>query len=155
MKKLSIYYGCHIVVNIALLIIFSAYVELHLLSVLPVFLIVLMFFQATLFKTNAKNDTIGDTAYSVGNTVRLTEEEQECQYSYLRHSFLFCVPFEIPLIFFLSSYWKLFGIIPYILAYIIGSIVFKLKKGQEIQNRIIKEKKELEEQIKREEMGLK
>ena len=155
MKKLSIYYGCHIVANIALLIIFSAYVELHLLSVLPVFLIVLMFFQATLFKTNAKNDTIGDTAYSVGNTVRLTEEEQECQYSYLRHSFLFCVPFEIPLVFFLPSYWKLFGIIPYILAYIIGSIVFKLKKGQEIQNRIIKEKKELEEQIRWEEMGLK
>ena len=155
MKKLSIYYGCHIVVNIALLIIFNAYIELHLLSVLPVFLMVLMFFQATLFKANAKNDTIGDTAYSVGNTVRLTEEEQAIQYSYLRHSFLFCVPFEIPLIFFLSSYWKLFGIIPYILAYIIGSIVFKLKKGQEIQNRIIKEKKELEEQIKREEMGLK
>ena len=155
MKKLSIYYGCHIVVNIALLIIFSAYIELHLLSVLPVFLIVLMFFQATLFKANAKNDTIGDTAYSVGNTIRLTEEEQAIQYSYLRHSFLFCVPFEIPLIFFLSSYWKLFGIIPYILAYIIGSIVFKLNKGQEIQNRIIKEKKELEEQIKREEMGLK
>ena len=155
MKKLSIYYGCHIIANIALLIIFSAYVELHLLSVLPAFLIVLMFFQATLFKTNAKNDTIGDTAYSVGNTVRLTEEEQECQYSYLRHSFLFCVPFEIPLIFFLPSYWKLFGIIPYILAYIIGSIVFKLKYGQEIQNRIIKEKKELEEQIRWEEMGLK
>ena len=155
MKKLSIYYGCHIVVNIALLIIFNAYIELHLLSVLPVFLMVLMFFQATLFKANAKNDTIGDTAYSVGNTVRLTEEEQAIQYSYLRHSFLFCVPFEIPLIFFLSSYWKLFGIIPYILAYIIGSIVFKLRKGQEIQNRIIKEKKELEEQIKREEMGLK
>ena len=155
MKKLSIYYGCHIVVNIALLIIFSTYIELHLLSVLPVFLIVLMFFQATLFKANAKNDTIGDTAYSVGNTIRLTEEEQAIQYSYLRHSFLFCVPFEIPLIFFLFSYWKLFGIIPYILAYIIGSIVFKLKKGQEIQNRIIKEKKELEEQIKREEMGLK
>ena len=155
MKKLSIYYGCHIVVNIALLIIFSAYLELHLLSFLPVFLIVLMIFQATLFNLDTKNDTVGDTAYSVGNTVRLTEEEQECQYSYLRHSFLFCVPFEIPLIFFLSSYWKLFGIIPYILAYIIGSIVFKLKKGQEIQNRIIKEKKELEEQIKREEMGLK
>ena len=155
MKKLSIYYGCHIVVNIALLIIFSAYIELHILSVLPVFLIVLMFFQATLFWANAKNDTIGDTAYSIGNAVRLTEEEQAIQYSYLRHSFLFCVPFEIPLIFFLSSYWKLFGIIPYILAYIIGSIVFKLKKGQEIQNRIIKEKKELEEQIKREEMGLK
>lgn len=155
MKKLCIYYGCHIAVNIALLIVFSAYIELHILSVLPVFLIALMFFQTTLFKANSNNDAVGDTAYSVGNTVRLTEEEQECQYSYLRHSFLFCVPFEIPLIFFLPLYWKLLGIIPYILAYIIGSIVFKLRKGQEIQNRIIKEKKELEEQIRREEMGLK
>ena len=155
MKKLSIYYGCHIVVNIALLIIFSAYIELHILSVLPMFLIVLMLFQATLFKANSNNDTIGDTAYSVGNAVRLTEEEQAIQYSYLRHSFLFCVPFEIPLIFFLSSYWKLFGIIPYILAYIIGSIVFKLKHGNAIQERINREKKELEEQTAREELGLK
>lgn len=155
MKKLCIYYGCHIAVNIALLIIFSAYIELHILSALPVFLIILMFLQTTMFKVNSKNDAIGDTAYSVGNSVRLTEEEQECLYSYLKHSFLICIPFEIPLIFFLPSYWKLLGIIPYILAYIIGSVVFKLKKGQEIQNRIIKEKKELEEQIKREELGLK
>ena len=155
MKKLSIYYGFHFVVNIVLLIILSAYIELHILSVLPVFLIILMFFQTTLFKVNLKNDAIGDTSYSVGNTVRLTEEEQKCQYSYLKHSFLFCIPFEIPLIFFLPSYWKLFGIIPYIFAYIIGGIVFKLKKGKEIQNRIIREKKELDEQIQREEMGLK
>ena len=155
MKKLRIYYGCHIVVNIALLIIFSAYIELHILSALPVFLIILMFLQTKTFKANSNNDAVGDTAYSVGNSVRLTEEEQECLYSYLKHSFLICIPFEIPLIFFLPSYWKLLGIIPYILAYIIGSVVFKLKKGQEIQNRIIKEKKELEEQIKREELGLK
>lgn len=155
MKKLRIYYGCHIVVNIALLIIFSAYIELHILSALPVFLIILMFLQTTMFKVNSKNDAIGDTAYSVGNSVRLTEEEQECLYSYLKHSFLICIPFEIPLIFFLPSYWKLLGIIPYILAYTIGGIVFKLKKGKSIQDRINKEKRELEEQIKREELGLK
>ena len=155
MKKLCIYYGCHIAVNIALLIVFSAYIELHILSVLPVFLIALMFFQTTLFKANSNNDAVGDTAYSVGNTVRLTEEEQECQYSYLRNSFLFCVPFEIPLIFFLSSHWKFLGLIPYVFAYIIGGIVFKLKKGKDIKDRIIKEKKELEEQIIREETGLK
>lgn len=155
MKKLSIYYGCHIVVNIALLIIFSAYLELHLLSLLPAFLIVLMLFQATHFNLDTKNDTVGDTAYSVGNTVRLTEEEQACQYSYLKHSFLFCIPFEIPLIFFLSSYWKLIGIVPYILAYIIGGVVFKVIRGNAIQERINREKKELEEQIRREEIGLK
>lgn len=155
MKKLSIYYGFNLVINIALLLIFSSYIQLHILSVLPVFLIVLMFFQTTLFKANAKNDTIGDTAYSVGNTVRLTEEEQECKYSYLKNSFLVCIPFELPLIFFLPSYWKLLGVLPYIFAYIIGGIVFKLKNGKEIQDRILKEKKELDEQIRREEMGLK
>ncbi len=155
MKKLGIYYGFHLVINVALLIVLSSYTKLHILSVLPIFLIALMFFQITLFKVNTKNDTIGDTAYSVGNSIRLTEEEQKCQYSYLKHSFLFCIPFEIPFIFFLSSYWKLLGIIPYALAYMIGGIVFKIKKGKEIQCRINKEKKELEEQLRREEMGFK
>ena len=154
MKKIGFYYGCHILVNVALLIVFSSYIELHLLSVLPVFLIALMFLQITLFKPNEK-DTVGDTAYSVGNTVRLTKEEQERQYSYLKHSFLFCIPFEIPLIFFLPSYWKTLGIIQYFLAYIIGGVVFKLKNGKEIRDRINREKKELENQIQREEMGLK
>ncbi len=155
MKKLSIYYGCHIVANIALLINFSSYIELHILSVLPAFLIVLMLFQTTLFKANAKNDAVGDTAYLVGKVIRLTDEEQNAQYSYLKHAFLICIPFELPLIFFLSSYWKLLGVLPYILAYVIGGIVFKLKNGKGIQDRIVKEKKELEEQIRREEMGFK
>ena len=153
--KLNIYYIVHSINNAILLIFFRKYLNLHILSVLPAFLIILMAYQATLFKVDKKKDTMGDTAYSVGNTVRMTEEEQGYQYSYFRHSFLLCIPFEIPLIFFLPSYWKLFGIVPYILAYIIGGIVFKLKKGKEIQDRIIKEKKELEEQIRREEMGLK
>ena len=155
MKKFGIYYGCHVLINIALLIFFNSCIDLHILSILPAFLIVLMLFQATFFNANPKNDTIGDTAYSAGNSIRLTEKEQECQYSYLKHSFLVCIPFELPLIFFFHSYWKLLGMVPYILAYIIGGIVFKLKKGKEIQDRVIKEKKELEEQIRREEMGLK
>ncbi|MBQ4071023.1 MAG: hypothetical protein IJD51_01235 [Clostridia bacterium] len=155
MKRLIIYYACHIVLNITFLLMFTEHIELHILSALPAFLIILMLFQITLFKVTAKNDTVGDTAYSVGNTVRLTEEEQACQYSYLKHSFLFCIPFEIPLIFFLSSYWKLIGIVPYILAYIIGGVVFKVIRGNAIQERINREKKELEEQIRREEIGLK
>ena len=155
MKKLSIYYGCHIAINIVLLLAFSSYVNIHLLSLLPIFLIALMLFQITLFKLDTKNDTVGDTAYSVGNTVRLTEKEQACQYSYLKHSFLLCITFEFPLIFFLPSYWKLVGIVPYILAYIIGGVVFKVMHGKAIQERINREEKELEEQIQREELGLK
>lgn len=155
MKKLSIYYFIHIAINIVLIVCFRSHINVHLLSILPVFFSCLMAFQVTLFKVENQRSATGETAYSVGNAVRLTDKEMDCQYSYLRHSFLVCIPFEIPLIFFLTSYWKLFGIIPYILAYIIGGIIFKVKKGKEIQDRINKEKKELEEQIRREEMGLK
>ena len=114
-----------------------------------------MSFQTTLFKVDTKNNTVGDTAYSVGDTVRLTEEEQTLQYAYLKHSFLLCIPLELPLIFFLPSYWKLIGIIPYILAYIIGGIVFKVKNGKAIRDRTDREKKELEDQMRMEELGLK
>ena len=155
MKKFFIYYVIHIVINIALLIVLQGHIVLTSVSLIPAFLIVLMLFQVSLFKASAKDNSASDTAYSVGNTVRLTEEEQASQYSYFRQSFLFCFPFEIPLVFFLSSYWKFLGLIPYFLAYIIGGTVFKLKKGSEIKDRLKKEKKELEEQIKREEMGFK
>ena len=155
MKKLFIYYVIHTVINIALLISLQGHIELSGASLLPAFLMLLMLFQVSLFKTSAKDNEASDTAYSVGNTVRLTEAEQASQYSYFRHSFLFCIPFELPLVFFLSPYWKLLGLIPYFLAYAIGGTVFKLKKGSEIKDRINREKKELEEQIKREEMGLK
>ena len=87
MKKLSIYYACHVVINIVLLLVFSSYIEFHVLSFLPVFLIVLMLFQTTLFKVDTKNDTLVNTAYSVGKTLRLTDREQTLQYSYLKHSF--------------------------------------------------------------------
>ena len=155
MKKLSIYYSVHVFINIVLLFVFSSDIKLHFISLMPIVLIALMLFQVTLFKMDSKNDKIGDTAYSIGNTVRLTEQEQTCQYAYLRHSFLLCAPFELPLIFFLPSYWKLIGIIPYILAYIIGGVVFKVRNGKLIQERINREKKELQEQMRKEELGLK
>ena len=146
---------CHVAFNVLLLLIFNEYINLHRLSVIPAFLASLMFFQIALFNGNTKNDTASDTAYSIGNMIRLTDEEQKSQYSYLKHSFLLCVPFEVPLIFFLPSYCKMMGVFFYVCAYIIGGAVFKIKNGKAIQERINKEKKELEEQKKREELGLK
>ena len=153
MKNLSIYYGCHIVINVVFGVAFSSHIQFHILSIVPIILIALMLFQTTLFKADTK--AVGDTAYSVGNTVRLTDEEQTLQYSYLKHSFLLCIPFELPLIFFLPSYWKLLGLVPYIFAYIIGGVVFKVKMGKQIKIRVEAEKRNLEEQRKREELGIK
>ena len=155
MRKLGLYYLFHVILNATLLILFSTHAKFQIFSLIPAFLIILMLFQITLFKSNAQSGTIENTTYSVGNTIKLTPKEQESQYSYLRHSFLLCIPFELPLIFFLDSYWKLVGVLPYIFSYIIGGVVFKIKNGAEIKNRIDLEKKRLEEQIKREEMGLK
>ncbi len=153
-KKLNIYYLVHIALNVILVIAFRNSLNITALSVLPLFLIVLMFFQIALFKPKNYDFTC-DTAYSVGDVVRLTQEEQVKQYSYLKCAFLLCVPFELPLVLFLPTYWKLLGVIPYILAYIIGAIVFKAKMGKQIQSRIEAEKRNLEEQIKKEELGLK
>ena len=55
----------------------------------------------------------------------------------------------------MPSYWKILGILLYFLAHIIGGIVFKVKNENAIQARMNSEKKELEEQMRREELGMK
>lgn len=152
---LKIYYGCHIILNIAFLSVFSSNIQFHVLSLVPIFLIALMLFQISFFEENMENDSDGDTAYSVGNTIKFTKEEQACQLAYLKYSFLICVPFEFPLIYFMSSYWKILGVLLYFLAHIIGGVVFKVKYGKAIRERINMEKKDLEEQMRREELGMK
>ena len=149
MKKLSIYYGCHLAIDLILLIVFNNYINLHILSLLPIFFVVLMIIQILVLK----DDTASDTTYSVG--VGLTKQEETCQRSYLRHAFLLSIPFEFPLVLFLPSYLKLICIVPYILSYILGSIVFRFKMSKQIQDRMDREKNELEEQKRREELGLK
>ena len=59
------------------------------------------------------------------------------------------------LIFFFSSYAKLCSIIPYILAYIVGNVIFKFKYGKTIKARLELEKEELRKQLQNEELGIK
>ena len=155
MKKISIYYIVHTVINMALLIAFRANIVVDFLSVVPVFLIVLMLIQAPMFKVDIHRNSLGDTAYSTGNTVRLTDDELEKQYKYTRYSFYGLIPFVFPFIFFFSSYAKLCSIIPYILAYIVGNVIFKFKYGKTIKARLELEKEELRKQLQNEELGIK
>ena len=155
MKKFSIYYIVHIAINIALLIIFRTNIIIDLLSVLPVFLVALMLIQAPMFKVDIHRNSLGDTAYSTGNTVRLTDDELEKQYKYTRYSFYGLIPFVFPFIFFFSSYAKLFSIIPYILSYVVGNVIFKVQYGKAIKARLESEKEELRKQLQKEELGIK
>ena len=155
MKKMSIYYIVHILVNVVLLLVFRTNITIDFLSIVPIFLIVLMFIQAPMFRTDIHRSSAGDTAYSTGNTIRLTDDELEKQYKYIRYSFYGLLPFLFPFVFFFSSYTKLCSIIPYILSYIVGNFIFKIKYAKIIKARIETEKKELRRQIQNEEFGIK
>ena len=155
MKKMSIYYIVHVAINVVLLIAFRTNIIIDFLSVVPVFLIVLMLVQASMFKVDFHRSSTGDTAYTTGNTVRLTDDELNEQYKYTRLSFYGLLPFELPFIFFCSSYAKLFSIIPYILAYVVGNVIFKVKYGKTIKTRLELEKEELRKQLQKEELGIK
>ena len=154
-KQASIYYIAHVVINLVLLVAFRANIIIDSLSVLPVFLIVLMLIQAPMFKVDIHRNSLGDTAYSTGNTVRLTDDELDKQYRYTRYSFYGLIPFVFPFIFFFSSYTKLCSIIPYILAYVVGNVIFKFKYGKTIKTRLEAEKEELRKQLQNEELGIK
>ena len=153
MKKLIFYYIVQIALNIALIVIFYSKIILHTFSIVPILLIGIMLTQRSLLKINKKD--CGDTGYSVGDVVRLTDEERENKCSIFRHSFLFFIPFELPFVFLLPSYLKLLCLIPFVLAFVVAGVVFKIKYGKQIKDRLNKENIELEAQKKREEMGIK
>ena len=155
MKKIGLYYAIHAVINAVLLIVFHNSIVIHYLSLAPLVLVAIMLFNLFLFKERAEETTYyGDTAYSESSTL-LNFEEQKEAYMYFRVAFLLMLPFEIPFIFFLPSYFKLFSLIPFILAYVLGGLISRKKMGERVKARLDAEKQELAEQKRREELGLK
>ena len=155
MKKIGLYYATHAVINAVLLIAFHNSIAFHYLSLALLVLIAIMLFNLLLFKEQTEEKTYyGDTAYSE-SAARLSFEEQKEANAYFRLSFLLMIPFEIPFIFFLPSYFKLFSLIPVILAYVLGGLISRKKMGERVKARLDAEKQELAEQKRREELGLK
>ena len=151
--KLIIYYALMLVVNILSVVLFRDSISIDFFSVLPAFLIILMCIQASMFKVDMHISSVGDTAYSTSNTVRLTDEELKKQYEYLKYSFYILIPFVVTFIFFFDSYLKLLSVIVYIFAYILGGIIFIIKNGKSIKKRFESEKEELSKQKQNEELG--
>ena len=155
MKKIGLYYVIHAVINAVLLITFHNSIVIHYLSMAPLVLIAIVLFNLLLFKEQTEEKTYyGDTAYSE-SAARLSFEEQKEANAYFHLSFLLMIPFEIPFIFFLPSYFKLFSLVPFILAYVLGGLISRKKMGERVKARLDAEKQELAEQKRREELGLK
>ena len=143
-----IYYCITILANIAAIPIFFEYINISALSIVPLFLIALMIFQALLFK-NEKVENGFRTAY--GSNLTADDENKMLDSG---STFLFAtIPWMIPFILFFLSPVKLLSVLIYVLGLAGGPILYKFKNRGKITNRISAEEQERREQEKKEQLG--
>lgn len=143
-----IYYCITILANIAAIPIFFEYVNISALSIVPLFLIALMIFQALLFK-NEKVENGFRTAY--GSNLTADEENKLLSSG---SSFLFAtIPWMIPFVLFFPAIVKVLSILVYIIGLVGGLILYRVKNKGKTVNRIDSEEKERQEQEKKEQLG--
>lgn len=143
-----IYYCITILANIAAIPIFFEYVNISALSIVPLFLIALMIFQALLFK-NEKVENGFRTAY--GSNLTADEENKLLSSG---SSFLFAtISWMIPFVLFFPAIVKVLSILVYIIGLVGGLILYRVKNKGKTVNRIDAEEKERQEQEKKEQLG--
>ena len=143
-----IYYCITILANIAAISIFYKHINVSALSIVPLFLIALMIFQALLFK-NEKVENGFRTAY--GSNLTADEENKMLSSG---SSFLFAtIPWMIPFILFFPSFVKVLSLLVYIIGLIGGLLLYRIKNKEKISNRMNAEEMERQEQEKREQLG--
>lgn len=143
-----IYYCITILTNIAAIPIFFEYINISALSIVPLFLIALMIFQALFFK-NEKVENGFRTAYGSN----LTADEENNMLSSCS-TFLFAtIPWMIPFIIFFASPVKALAILVYFIGLIGGLVIYRFRNKGKIANRMTAEEKERQEQKKNEELG--
>ena len=148
--KYFIYYVLTATINIIIAVVFKSRIVLSKLSFVPVFLLLLSIFEAIYFYNNSER-TDSDTNYSL-NSYRLKNEEWSIFTEYMMISFLLSIPLYIPFIIFFD-WLKLISILIFLLCFILGSAVFKLRFRKQLNANKSKEKEELEKQKAKEELG--
>lgn len=143
-----IYYCFAIIANVVAIIAFYKNINITGLSIVPIFLIALMIFQALMFK-HEKVENGFRTKYGSN----LTADEENAMQS-VGSKFLYAtIPWMIPFIVFFSSPIKLISVLVYIIGFIGGSVLYVLKNKNKITDRMSAEEKERQEQEKKEQLG--
>lgn len=146
--KLVIYYGAVILANIVSAIVFHEHLNITLWSAFPAALMLVMIFQVSYFKHDTSEKGFS-TAYGSG----YTHEEEKNVTRYITNALLYFMPLLVPFILFFTSYAKLISILLYATALIVGSLVYRIKHKDDLNERVNQEKKALEEQKRKEELG--
>ena len=143
-----IYYCVTIITNVVAAIVFYRSINITGLSVMPLFLIALMIFQALIFK-NEKSENEVRTAYGSN----LTAGEENKMLGSISSSLFATIPWMIPFVVFFSSPIKFLSILVYIISMLGGAILYRLQNKSKISNRIESEEVQRIEQESREQLG--
>jgi hypothetical protein len=114
--KMIIYYCTVIIGWVAALFFLIDYVNITAMSVVPVILIALSLFQASLFK-NEQGNTYGSN---------YNEEEKAGLMRYMSVALKLSIPWHIPFICFFNSGFKLISVIVYLFGMFGGTLVYVL-----------------------------
>ena len=143
-----IYYCIAIIANVVAIIAFYKNINITGLSIVPIFLIALMIFQALMFKHEKV-----ENGFRTKFGSNLTADEENAMQS-VGSKFLYAtIPWMIPFIVFFSSPIKLISVLVYIIGFIGGSVLYVLKNKNKITDRMSAEEKERQEQEKKEQLG--
>ncbi|MBE6699758.1 MAG: hypothetical protein E7584_05935 [Ruminococcaceae bacterium] len=146
---MRIYYLIAIVANIIAVVAFHKSINISVLSILPLFFIALILFQAALFKKE-KIENGFRTAYGSP----FTAEEENGMTGFAATALYAAIPLMIPFIFFFPSAVKvLLSFIIYALAFAAGLFTYRIKNKDALKDRFDKEETERREQEKKESMG--
>ena len=143
-----IYYCITIIANLIAIIAFYKNINITGLSIVPLFLIALMIFQALMFK-HEKVENGFRTKYGSN----LTADEENDMQSVASKFLYAAIPWMIPFIVFFTSPIKLISVLVYIIGFIGGSLLYVLKNKNKITDRMSAEEKERQEQEKKEQQG--
>ena len=139
------------IINGVMLILFKSSINIESASASPVFLLFLSAFMSAYYYTNRKKADFSTNYYS---NIGFTEEEWERVSIYTARVNAAALPLYIPFVFFFPLRIKiLVSVLIFMISMIGGAVFYRLKFRKELNSRFEKERKELEDQKKLEELG--
>ena len=146
--KWNIYYTAMVILNFLSLILFRKSIHVEYLSLIPLCLLGNSVFQAYYYANRQAQEP--NTTYSAKSNLTDLEWEQVSRYTIRSH--LISIPLYLPFVFFFS-WGKLLSFVLFVVSFLGGGIMFRIRHGKEWKERCALENDELSEQQKKEEMG--
>ena len=120
---MRIYYWIAIIINVVATFVFYQYINITVVSLIPIILLAIMIFQANYFK---REKAERGTRTTYGSS--LTENEESEMMKCAGKGIFLVLPWMIPFILFFPSIIKGLSLLLYFAGLIIGALMYRFKK---------------------------